>query len=241
MKCPLCQNTFQAPALPPPVAPSPPPAPGAYGVANEPPAPAPPQEAPKRKKEAPPAPPTPPPPPVPTGDYTRTRTVWISPRVMPWLAPACLLVVFLLTFFPWATITATGGAEESHTAYGMAFGLSKSNALTIFFLVMMFLALPLSLAITALRQVPGFHVPAALAQVWPWRAALVALLAFVGLFFLLMQLFVGFLPSDPTLHTTVFTWLTLLLQALVLVGAVLDFWLEIRGPSRPTPRIDISW
>src|SRR5438874_10240281 len=89
MKCPLCQNTFQAPALPPPVAQappatSPPAGPGTYAVTTEagppitPPAQ---QEVPPRKKEAPT-----PPPPVPTGDYTHTRSIWISPRVVPWLA-----------------------------------------------------------------------------------------------------------------------------------------------------------
>ena len=36
MKCPLCQNTFQAPALPPPVAPAPPPASEVYSVTKEP-------------------------------------------------------------------------------------------------------------------------------------------------------------------------------------------------------------
>src|SRR5947209_8198463 len=87
MKCPLCQNTFQAPALPPPIAPAPPPEPATYGLSTEPtpppPPPAPP-EAPRRQREVPLAPPTPPPP-VPTGDYTHTRTLWISPRVVPWV------------------------------------------------------------------------------------------------------------------------------------------------------------
>src|SRR5215831_15255823 len=80
MKCPLCQNTFQAPALPPPVAPTSPPTPGTHGV--EPPPPAPPKEAPaKRPKEAPAeAPPTPPP--APTGDYTHLSSLWISPKLI---------------------------------------------------------------------------------------------------------------------------------------------------------------
>jgi hypothetical protein len=236
MKCPLCQNTFQAPALPPPVAPSPapPPAPAPYAVT--PPPPAPPPEAPPMKKETPAAPPTPP---VSTGDYAHTRTIWISPRVMPWVAPAALLIAFLLTFFTWAT----AGTALDHIAWG--WGFSQGNALTILYLFMLLIALSASVAITVLRLVPGFKVPAGLVQVWPWRAGLVALFGLLGLFFLGMQLFVGFVPKDPDLipllHATPYVWLALLFQLIGTVAALLDFWLEVRGPGRPTPRIDISW
>jgi hypothetical protein len=249
MKCPLCQNTFQAPALPPPVAPTPaPPAtPETYAVTSEPAPPAPPpaqQEAPRRKKEAPAAPPTPPPP-VPTGDYTHTRSCWISPRVTPWLAPAALLLAFLLTFFPWAIYFGVAGPEGSHIAWG--WGFSQGNALTILYLLVLLFAFLLSGALTVVRFIPHFQVPHALQQVWPWRSGAVALFAFLGLFFLVMQLFIGFEPAKEVsfdiglLHTTVVVWLTLLLQIVALVGALLDFWLEIRGPSRPLPRIDMSW
>lgn len=243
MKCPLCQNTFQAPALPPPVAPSPPAGPDTYPVTTEPPpAPPPAQEAPRRKKEAPAAPP--PPPPVPTGDYTRTSTIWISPRVVPWVAPTALLLAFLLTFFPWAGYA---GTEINHIAWG--WGFSQGNALTILYLLVLLFAFLLSIAITALRLIPDFKLPPGLQQIWPWRSGAVALFAFLGLFFLVMQLFVGFVPAKDTpadlliglLHTAAAVWLTLLFQLVGLVGALLDFWLEIRGPSRPVPRIDIHW
>jgi hypothetical protein len=243
MKCPLCQNTFQAPALPPPVAPSPPPpAPGPY--AAEPPA-APPPEAPRRKKEkerekerdkeA-----APPPPPVPTSDYAHTRSIWVSPRVVPWVAPAALFVTFLLTFFSWGY----AGTSLDHIAWGWGWS-PEWNALTLLYTLVLLMALLASAAITALRLVPNFTVPAGLEQVWPWRAALVALFALLGLFFLAMQLFVGFVPKDldlvPMLHTTGFVWLALLFQVIATVAALLDFWLEVRGPGRPMPRIDISW
>jgi hypothetical protein len=243
MKCPLCQNTFQAPALPPPVAPAPPPSgPGTYSV--EPPPPAPSPEAPRRKKEKEKekeAPAAPPPPPVPTGDYTHTRTVWISPRVMPWVAPAALLLAFLLTFFSWGY----AGADLDHIAWG--WGFSEGNALTILYLFMLLFAFLASGAITVVRLIPGFKVPAALHQIWPWRAGVVTLLGFLGLFFLVMQMFVGFVPKDPSadllarLHTTGWVWLALICQIVAVAGALLDFWLEVRGSSRPMPRIDISW
>ena len=94
-----------------------------------------------------------------------------------------------------------------------------------------------------LRLVPGFKVPAAVQQIWPFRAGVVAFFAFLGLFFLVVQLFVGFSPGSGTrpLHTTMFVWLALLVQIVALAGSLLDFWLEVRGPSKPMPRIDMHW
>ena len=239
MKCPLCQNTFQAPALPPPVTPAPPatppPAgPDTYAVVTEPAAPAPSQQqVPPRKQEAPA-----PPPPTPSGDYTHTRSIWISPRAVPWIAPAAAVVLLLLSFFPWAGYA--GG--ESFLPWGWGWGRAPNwNPLTFFFTLMLLFEFLASAAIVTFRLVPTLKPPAALHQVWPWRAGVVVLFAFLGLFFLLVQLCIGFTPDDPTLHTTFFAWLALFVQFVVLVGALLDFWLEIRGPSRPMPRIDISW
>src|SRR5205823_4064146 len=119
MRCPLCNNIFTVPPLPdaPSLAPSPPPPP--------PPAPPPPPlpssgaaevypladyhnaALPMLTAEAPPPvpvpsrTPAPPPPPPVVGDYTKLRSIVISPRVVPWIAPIALLVLFLLTFFPW--------------------------------------------------------------------------------------------------------------------------------------------
>jgi len=250
MKCPLCQNTFQAPSLPPPVAPSPPAAPETYGVATEPAAPPPhlPQEVPQRNRDVP-APPPAPPPPAPTGDYAHTRTIWISPRVVPWLAPLALLLAFLLSIcFTWAYVGSEkeiGRIEIEHNAWG--WGWTQLNTLTLLYTLMLVFALLLSLAIAVLRQVPGFQPPAALQQIWAHRAAFVVLFTFLGLFFLAMQLAPGFTPKDKwdadklamLRHTTPFLWLALLLQFVAFVGALLEWWVDARGPSRPIPRIDI--
>jgi hypothetical protein len=244
MKCPLCQNTFQAPALPPPVAPTPSPGPGTYSVEAPPTVPAapPPGEAVStRRVDTPPAPPPPP------GDYTHTSTIWVSPRVVPWITPAALLLIFVLTFFSWAHgVPAGKEAKETpdHSAWG--WGFSEANILTAFYLILFLIMLIVSIAITVLRLIPNaLKLPPGLQQVWPWRSALVGLLAAVTFFFLVLQVFVGFsVKGDGVLtyiETTAWTGLVVILHFTALAGALLDFWLEIRGPSRPVPRIDISW
>jgi hypothetical protein len=250
MKCPLCQNTFQAPALPPPVAPSPPAATEVYGVQHDAPAPPPPaqlpQESPAHKPDVPApalAPPTPPPP-VPSGDYSRVRTIWISPRVVPWIAPVSLLLALLLGIVSdW-----TYGSEFERGAWG--WGWSETNALTLLYTLMLLFALLLSLAIISVRLVPGFTPPAALQQVWPWRAFFVAIFAFLAFTFLTLQLIVGFIPKDEAtrkfmqehharIATTIYVWIVWYLQLIALVGSLLEYWLDVRGPGKPIPRIDI--
>ena len=112
MKCPLCQNTFQAPALPakpPPLGsagpiapPPPPPAPDVYGL-TEPPSPPPltgmgPAAPPLNKSVSTAA--APPPPPGAT-EYARTYSIRLSPQVLPWIAVGALALVFVLLFFSW--------------------------------------------------------------------------------------------------------------------------------------------
>jgi hypothetical protein len=187
---------------------------------------------------------------VPTGESAHTRTLWVSPRVVPWLAPAALLVAFLLTFFSWtATYPVGDRVIVDHLAWGWGWS-PEWNALTLLYTLVLLLAFLASAAVTVLRLIPGFQVPPALQQVWPWRSGLVALLAFLGLFFLVMQLLIGFDPSVDKdvrpdvlarLHLTPWVWLALLAQVVALVGALLDFWLEVRGPGRPMPRVDLSW
>src|SRR5262245_27943517 len=117
MRCPMCGNPFNVPALAespetaaanspsppappateeeiyglgPPLAPPPSSRPAAT-LATPPPRPSAPSPEPA------PTPPTPPPPPPP-GDYQHSSSVWISPRVLPWIAPAAFVLTFVLLF-----------------------------------------------------------------------------------------------------------------------------------------------
>lgn len=232
MKCPLCQNTFQAPALPsssllPPSQPASPPPPG------------PPAPVPSPTEQA--LPPLPPAPPLPVGDYTRTTTIWLSPRAVPWIAPVACLLVFFLLFFTWANIYTS---PEPHPRGPWGLGFGGGNPLILFYLLLFLLAFLLVIGITALRFSPvPIKLPAAVKQVWPWRSAIVFFLLFLTFFFLILQICLGFNAADSAfvVTTTLWLWLAVLLHLTALIAALLDFWLEQRGPTRPLPRIQISW
>jgi hypothetical protein len=249
MKCPLCSNVFQAPALPPPatygLAPqqpptSPPPPPTASA-----PSPPPISEQPKPPKTK--EPPVPPPPPPP-GDYTHRRSLWIHPRIVPFVAPVAHFLVFVLTFFPWLTFYPDPPSDKSESwmAWGAAFG---GNWVLIPFVFLALLALPLLALLTGIRLMSHMvKIPPGLQQIWPWRSAVVAFVVFLALFFLALQVFTGFNASVDNIpvkgflvHRTIFAWLALLFELVAFVSLLIDFWLELRGPSKPAPRIDLNW
>jgi hypothetical protein len=250
MKCPLCQNTFQAPALPPPVsAAAPPQAPtDVYGIKAETPAAPPPARAPEAPAVPPRRPEAPAPePPAPVGDYARSLTLRLNPQVIPWVVPAALVLLFVLTCFPWVDVLVREQAQTlTRNAWGLAF--TEWNALTLMYLLLFLVSFLLSVALTAVRFAPGARIPPALQQLWPWRSALVGFLLFLGLFFLALQLLAGFKTTSQEMGagtglvvTTVFVWLSLLCHLVAMVAAWCDFWVEVRGPSRPLPRIDVHW
>src|SRR5690349_5052901 len=96
MRCPHCNNVFTVPALP--SEPSPPTMP--------PPAPAPAPLPPSVPSSAPPIPSAPPPPPVPqvTHDYTKLKSIFISPRVIPWISFGLITFLFVMTLFPFGVV-----------------------------------------------------------------------------------------------------------------------------------------
>src|SRR6516225_9348759 len=110
MRCPLCNGTFTAPALsapPPPVfsmTPEPPPPPPPSPISTEPMQPS---------SLPPPLPETLPP--LAPGEYSRSLKIVFSPRVIPWITPAGLLLVLLLSFLPWL-------GQLHFNAWHLAFG-----------------------------------------------------------------------------------------------------------------------
>jgi hypothetical protein len=215
MKCPLCSGTFTVPGLP-GAAPPPPPAgapePDFYSVRHEPSPPAPPPPY------LPPPPetaisPTPSPKPLPTlADYQGTLSASLSPNVLPWIAPACLFLVFFLQFFDWVGLYPGGEPAETGNAWRAAFGAYAVDGdlknlvtfvddekykpgvslLTIFYLPLFFLALAVTIASVVIPMVPMEKIPPQVNNLLPWRWGIVAAANLLLFFFLGLQLLLGF-------------------------------------------------
>ena len=226
MKCPLCQNTFQAPALPakpPPLAPAgpvtpptpPPPPPDFYGL-KEPPPPPPASTGPSapplnRSVSTAPAPPSPPPLPPATG-HRHERGIPLSPRVLPYIPPVCLVLVFILTFFPWVGYYWSGTGMLTQGAWGALIGSYGSPDVTLWqtvsgltmdktppganlvllpFLLLLLLSLPVAVASAVLPHV-HLKLPPPVDQLQQYRWGLVGALALLSFLFLLVLCVLGF-------------------------------------------------
>jgi hypothetical protein len=60
--------------------------------------------------------------PEPIGDYAHALPIKISLPVLRWLVPVCLILIFLLTFFPWIGSYPGGIGFSTQTGWGTAFG-----------------------------------------------------------------------------------------------------------------------
>jgi hypothetical protein len=211
MKCPHCNTTFTTPSLAPATASAfvPPPAPAAP-VAAEPVAA--PSSAPA-PVEAPPTVHTPSPEPV-AGDYRHRHGISLSPRVLPWIAVAALVIVFILTFFSWVGYYPGGIGVATQNAWQAAFGsyshdpdLAKmpplsngwgkdqiqpgANGLLIGFIVIFLLALLAALLAATIDIVP-VALPPVLARFRPWFWAIVSGISLIAFLLFVFQLLSGF-------------------------------------------------
>src|SRR5262245_52784109 len=48
---------------------------------------------------------------TPSSEYPHRYIIWISPRVVPWIAPVALALVFFMLFFPWRSVPADATSE----------------------------------------------------------------------------------------------------------------------------------
>ncbi len=228
MRCPLCNGTFTAPALsapPPPVfslAPEPPPLPPPLPSAPEP------------MQQAPPLEELPPP--LPPGDYSRSLKIVFSPNVIPWITPAGLLFIFLLSFMSWL-----GGLNAWKLAFGgeTFFGYTHSGdalfaVYLIFAIVALMESIPASLFALGLAPTPPF-----VKALGPWRPVIaggIALLSFVFLFIRYLEYVFNAAP------TTIWFKLTVRIHVLVILASLVEFWLELRRRKNlPSPRIEAHW
>jgi hypothetical protein len=247
MKCPLCNGTFTAPSLSPAAAATmmpagggatvqgvtpgsiepgaPPPGIDVYPLSHEPAgAPPVPSAPPPPRKEPPserittaPAPDRSAAPPVP-GEYQHRYSVRLSPKVMPWVAVAALVLIFFLWFFNWLGWYPGGNGVLTQNGWQAAFGGFSTNVvwekmtkfdskdeketpgasgLVIVALLLFIPTLILGIASAALPlvQVP---LPPIVQQLRPWRWLAVAGLTLAVLLFLGLQMLAGFSLENKT-------------------------------------------
>ncbi len=189
MKCPQCNNTFTTPSLAPATASAfvPPPAPAvpptaetvAPGSSGSAPAVA------ASDATAPSAVSAP-------GDYRHRLGVSLSPRVLPWIAVAALVIVFVLSFFSWVGYYPGGYVVVTQNAWQAAFGSSSygANGLLIVFVLMLVIAL-LAAVLAAIEENSSVRLPAILERLRPRRWIQVSTLTFLAFLFLVVQLLSG--------------------------------------------------
>jgi hypothetical protein len=219
MRCPLCNGMFQAPSpggAPPPPPPQFPPLTNEpfYSGAAAPPAPAP---------EAPPLPP---------GELTKCCTLTLSPRVVPWLTLASLLLVLLMTFLPWFWFAT---ANVRLNGWNVAFGQASNFAFTVF-IILLLLALVL--------QIPSFMwgaelvpMPGGIKSLGPWRPFTIGMLALISFLFLMLR-YQELIFREIPVFATLWLKLAVRFQFVALICLGLEFWLERRRlKNLPPPQI----
>jgi hypothetical protein len=227
--------------------PPPPPPPVSFTPAEQrPPAFQPAQQPLPELTKSPPAPYTPPAP-IQERDYLKLKSFWISKRVVPWIAPIAITVVFLLTLFPWL---ATPGAQKDAdipnlSPWGLAFGKAGERlkmtpfsgiggalpALYVLLTLFGFLAAVGSF-LFHLKVIPP--VPA----LDRWRPLIVGGFVWLAFFFLFLSILLN-LFDHGVIWLNFWGWLAWDGHFIASIGLVLETWLTMRGPDAPSPRIDL--
>jgi hypothetical protein len=172
-------------------------------------------------------------PPPPPGDYTRSLKIVFSPRVIPWIPPVGLLLVFLLSFLPWLGIVNVNGWQ---LAFGG--GGAPGDALFATYLLLAILALVVTIpsSLFALGLVP---TPPFVKDLGPWRAVIGGGIALFAFLFLLIRYLDTVFHSAPM---TLWFKLTVRIHLVVIIAVLIEFWLERRRTRNlPPPRVEMHW
>ena len=127
-----------------------------------------------------------------SGDYRHRLRIWFSPRVLPWIAVAALVIVFILTFFSWDGYYPGSIPVATQNAWQAAFGSASyaANGLLIVFILLFLIAL-LAAALAAALEILPIRLPAALERFRPWRWAIVSGITLLAFLFFILQLLSG--------------------------------------------------
>lgn len=157
---------------------------------------------------------------VGTEEYRHTRRITFNPRALQWIAPVCVVLIFIFQFFNWVGVYPGGVPVVTQGAWGAGFGHATidpdipkevavaepgkgeyspgASVLTIFYLLLFLLILlPATLAPVILDHLK-VKLPPGLAAIWPWRWGIVAAANLVVFLFLGLQLLLGFSLETTT-------------------------------------------
>lgn len=208
-KCPHCEGPFTVPRVE-SVAAAYSPRVEAFPLREEPPIP-PPMPFQTSAGPAPPPPFTSPaqPQPMVPGEYQQRLAAYLSPKVTKWVTPACFLLLFFLTFFPWVGIYAGDKMLVRQSGWSVAFGsyaefrnkfvgsdegIDKPGWSFITLLYLLLILLGVAAAIAA--EIVHFAKLPLDRQVAPWRSLALGGISLFALLFLLLQLLLGFSLED---------------------------------------------
>lgn len=146
------------------------------------------------------------------GGYTQSCTLFFRAKVMQWIAPVAVVLIFVLQFFPWVGVYPGGVMMISQGAWGAAFGaydqdndmmkdpeLPESerpgaSALLVFYLLLFLPTLLLTVGAVLIDTgiVSAQTLPPNLQGLLRWRWAAVAALNLLVFLFLFLQTLLGF-------------------------------------------------
>jgi hypothetical protein len=238
--CPLCAKQFMTPSLapptaPPPSAPKPQPA-ETYGMGSPLPAPSPPmtqKTPPPIKPAAAPEPALPPPPP---GDYAHSYVCHLKGTWLAFVPTACLVLIFVLTFFSWHYSVLTHGVWF----WSLALTTEHGEGAFLAYFVLTLLSGPL--AIAALVFDMGL-IPAQpqLAPVMTWKNLIVGVFLTLAFAMLCIDFVIQHFAAAGN-PIALAEEVAIRLHFLAVVASFLMFWLQLRKTSnKPLPKIEIRW
>jgi len=224
--------------------------------------------------------------------YAHSATVWISPRVLRWVAPVAVIALAALLFLPWTGASPGGYRVYTQNAFQTIWGGVSidpvgaealdfvkpydsvgGNRLMLFYVLLVLLALVLVLAPLWLAHDDVQALRPILRPLWRWRLQLLGAVALGAFVLLVIQLWMGFgleaaaaarvdknlagelaAAKTPAEHEkakihrglemsafsfgrTLWFYLAVFSQGLLVAGVALELWLERRG-AQPLPRID---
>ncbi|MBI3410132.1 MAG: hypothetical protein HY040_17455 [Planctomycetes bacterium] len=176
-------------------------------------------------------------------EYDHGFTLYCRRDVLAWVAPVGLTLLFFLSFFHWESTPASGSgaaaiAASAASLWQMAF--SRPSALFIFYLLLVLVAWPLSIA-AFLLQKKLLATPPALKGILPWSSLILTVLTLLAFLLFVVHYFQNnfYAAVNPS---TVAMKLAIRIHFLVVLGALTHFWLVRRGAKKmPEPRITIRW